>query len=460
MAGGTWNKLVGKDRPGTYINFRTTEKDVVGIGERGTVIMPLMGHNYGPAGEFIEIINSEPDANLTKLGCSVFDPSLLLVKEALKKAKKVIAYIPAQGAKAAGTASWTESESTVTLTGTAKYGGTRGNDLSFDCVANEVAGFDVTVYLDNVVMEVFEGLSTIGQLIAAGSEWIDFTGTGTKALAAFSAISLTGGAVATPTTAEMTAFLDAAEAQVWNTLAWPIAAEGNSGLMAAVVSKIKYLREDVGKYRKAVVADYVCDYEGIINVANSYKLSDGTALTHAQATAWVAGADAGADAVTSNTYTVVEDAADIVDLFSHAQAVAAIKAGKFFFSFNEKSEVAVEYDINSLTSYGDGKKAKSWRKNRVLRVLDSFAESVMVNFPPNKYDNDRDGWEIMEGIGKTILKTYGPRSEGGIGAIMNVDYYNDFKVDRSLSKGDEVYFNIGLQPVDSAEKLYFTITTR
>ena len=30
--------------------------------------------------------------------------------------------------------------------------------------------------------------------------------------------------------------------------------------------------------------------------------------------------------------TVVEDAADIVDLFSHAEAVAAIKAGKFFFS--------------------------------------------------------------------------------------------------------------------------------
>lgn len=512
MAGGTWNRLSGKERPGTYINFETTETNIVGIGERGTVIMPLLGHNYGPAGEFITINNSEPDANYEKLGYSVYDPQLLLIKEILKRSKTAIVYIPAQGDKASGTATWTaededdennsantgsgegsdsgdgesldepvddelsvprpgvgaltlavvgaDANANVTLTGTAMYGGTRGNALSFDSVLNEEDGFDVTVYLDNVVVEVFEGLKTIGEVKNAGSAWIKFTGDDAAELTEFSAVSLTGGTDGTVTTQAMTTFLDAAEALYWNTMAWPIEAANNSGLMAAIVSKIKYLRDDCGKYRKAVVADYVCDYEGIINVVNSYTLSDGTALTHAQATAWVAGADAGADCVTSNTYKVVEDAADIVDLLTNAEAIAAIKAGKFFFSFNEKSEVAVEYDINSLTSYGDGKKAKSWRKNRVLRVLDSFGESVVANFPPNKFDNDADGWEVMEGLGRTLLKTYGPKSGGGIGAITNVDPYQDFKVDKTLSRGDEVYFNIGLQPVDSAEKLFFTITTR
>lgn len=150
----------------------------------------------------------------------------------------------------------------------------------------------------------------------------------------------------------------------------------------------------------------------------------------------------------------------LVGCWESLEAVAAIKAGKFFFSFNEKTQVAVEYDINSLTSYNDGKKAQSWRKNRVLRVLDAFGESCQVNFPPNKYDNDDDGWNIMESIGKTILKLYGPRSEGGIGAIRNVDFDKDFLVDRELSHGDETYFNVGIQPVDSAEKLFFTITTR
>lgn len=66
----------------------------------------------------------------------------------------------------------------------------------------------------------------------------------------------------------------------------------------------------------------------------------------------------------------------------------------------------------------------------------------------------------MEGLGRTILKLLGPRSDGGIGAIKNVDYDNDFSVDRELSKGDETFFNVGIEPVDSAEKLYFTVSTR
>lgn len=454
MAGGTWSKLVGKERPGTYINFETTETNIVGISPRGTVIMPLMNYPYGPAGEFITIDNSSPDANYSKLGYSVYEKPLLLVKEALKCAKTVIVYIPVQGTAATGTVS------EPAITATAMYGGLRGNDLSFDCVANEEDGYDVNVYLENVVVETFEGLTTVGQLIDAGSAWITFSGERETTLSDFSAVSLTGGATGTSSVINMTKFLDASEALSWNTMAFPVSSEENSELLTALVSKIKYLREDVGKYRNAVVADYVCDYEGVINVVNSYKLSDGTALTHAEATAWVAGASAGADCVTSNTYKAVEDAADIVDLLSHAEAVAAIKAGKFFFSFNEQAQVAVEYDINSLTSYGDGKKAKSWRKNRVLRVLDSFGESCQVNFPPNKYDNDEDGWAIMEGIGKTILKLYGPKSDGGMGAIRNIDYDNDFKVNQELSTGDEVYFNVGIQPVDSAEKLFFTIRTR
>jgi hypothetical protein len=91
--------------------------------------------------------------------------------------------------------------------------------------------------------------------------------------------------------------------------------------------------------------------------------------------------------------------------------------------------------------------------------MDSFGESVQANFPPNKYDNDSDGWNVMEGIGKSILKLYGQKSDGGVGALKNIDYDNDFLVDREQSEDDETYFNCYIQPVDSSEKLYFTITT-
>ena len=87
-------------------------------------------------------------------------------------------------------------------------------------------------------------------------------------------------------------------------------------------------------------------------------------------------------------------------------------------------------------------------------MFDTFAESIQLNFPPNKFDNNATGWEIMEGIGRALLKQF-----ENAGAIKNIES-SDFLVNRDLSQGDETYFNIGLQAVDSAEKLYFTIATR
>ena len=139
---------------------------------------------------------------------------------------------------------------------------------------------------------------------------------------------------------------------------------------------------------------------------------------------------------------------------THEEAVAAIKNGEFFFSVSEESKVVVEYDINSLVNFKDGKD-KSYRKNRVIRVFDTFGEALQLNFPPNKYDNDPDGWDIMEGIGRSLLIKF-----RDAGAIKNVDLDNDFLVDRELSEGDETYFNVGLEPTDSSEKIYFTVATR
>lgn len=451
MAGGTFDKTVGKVRPGTYINFESSEQDVLGASERGIVLLPLINHSYGPAAKFLTISNSAPDEHFKELGYNVCDSNaqMLLIREALKNAKTVIAYIPAQGNKATATVA-----SLGTLVATAKYGGTRGNSLKFDVVANPLSGFDVTIYLGATAVDTFEGLLKVSDLIAASTDWITFTATTpTTSLAATAATSLVGGTDGAATASDITTFLDSAEGQAWNTLAFPVSSS-ETAMLAALKSKIKYLRDDVGKYRKAVVADYACDYEGIINVANSYVLADGTSLTPAQATAWVAGADAGADNATSNTYKAVDGAVDIVGPMNHAAAVAAINAGKYFFSFSEQGAVVVEYDINCLITL-TGKKAKSWRKNRVLRVLDSFGETCTINFPPNKYDNDGDGWDVMEGIGKSILKTFEDK-----GAITEVDYDSDFLVDRSASAGDQTYFNVGIKPLDSSEKLYFTITTR
>ena len=113
--------------------------------------------------------------------------------------------------------------------------------------------------------------------------------------------------------------------------------------------------------------------------------------------------------------------------------MAAINDGHFAFSVSEENKIVAEYDINSLTSFKQPKD-ETYRKNRVIRVLDTFQESVQLNFPPNKYANSAT-------------------------AITNVDYDADFLVDRTASYGDKTYFDVNLQPVDSAEKLFFTVHT-
>jgi len=267
------------------------------------------------------------------------------------------------------------------------------------------------------------------------------------------AAALTGGTNGTLSNADFTDMLDASESEDWNVLAFPYSATTYSALCTAITSKVKYFREEAGKDVYAVMAGVAGDYEGIFNVDNGYTLTDGTEIDAAKACCFIAGVTAGANYLTSNTYRRVDGAAKVLNPKSHDEAVAAIKAGKIFFSYDNAWNVIVEYDINSLVTLGSDKD-ESYRKGRVNRVFDAYRALLRANFPPNRFDNSDTGWKIMEGIGKSIHKTL--QDEG---AIQNVDFDNDFRVDRSRSVGDQTYFNVALQPVDSAEKLYFSITT-
>ena len=447
MAGGTFDNTVGKVRPGTYVNFVNAAQDSIKGAARGTALIPLMNTDYGAAKEMITLTGASPDAAIEKIGYSVYDNdaagNMLLIREAFKNASTVIVYICTEGKTAA-------TSTGGGLKGTAKYKGARGNKLSYSVTANPTveSAFDVEVYLDGSKKEVFEGIKTAAEL--AGSKYITFEASGSSGISATAGVTLAGGTNGDTVNADVTDFLDAADGVKFNTMAFP---STDSSLQAAVKTKVRYMRENEGKKVQAAVANMTSpDYEGIINVVNGYTLDSGD-VSAVKATAFVAGLTAGATYVQSNTYRAVEGASAVYGSLSHEQSVAAIEAGKFFFSLNEGS-VVVEYDINSLITFADGK-GENYRKNRVIRVLDSFNDSLMLNFPPNKYDNNSTGWDIMEGVGKSILKLYYEA-----GAIDDVDYDNDFLVDREMSAGDRTYFKVGIKPVDSAEKLFFTVTTR
>lgn len=77
----------------------------------------------------------------------------------------------------------------------------------------------------------------------------------------------------------------------FNTLCFPVT---DDTLQTAVRTKIKYMRESMGKGVNAVLPDAKSpDHEGIINVTNSVVV-DGVELTHAEACAFVAGITASA----------------------------------------------------------------------------------------------------------------------------------------------------------------------
>lgn len=443
MAGGTFKEGIPKVRPGVYVNVKSGRLAGQTTGRIGTVLVPLVGYDWGPRGEFIEIVSAALDSALSKLGRSVQDDNdfMLMIRLAMLGAQRVLVYIPEGGTAATGTITLDDGA----VTATAKYPGTLGNSLKVVSVANPISGFDVSVYLGTDEVERFEQVTDLTSCV---SEYITFTGTGT--LKAFASTSLSSGTDDAAENTAVTEFLDASEDVVFNCMAFPF---DDEDLQAALLTKIKYIRENMGRKCQAVAPDFAADYEGIINLVNG-AVVDGKEVSAALACAFVAGASAGADYTTSNTYLVFPGATSIVGKKTNEEAEESVKKGEMFFSYDENGNVVIEYDINSLVTFTE-EKTEDYRKNRVLRVYDTLANELRTTFAPNTFDNNANGWDAMEGIGKSILSVYEDD-----GAIQNVDLDADFLVDRVKSSGDSTYINVAVQAVDAAEKIYFSVVTR
>ena len=197
-----------------------------------------------------------------------------------------------------------------------------------------------------------------------------------------SAVKLEGGEGAESTNGAFTAFLDKVERVKCNTVLIPIEEES---LASAAASKVKYLRTKIGKTVQFVFPNFAGDDIGIINVINSFHLYERD-LSVIHAAAWVAGATAAAGKTTTNTYKAVTDAKAVVGELSNEEAEDAIKEGKFFFSVDDEGQVIVETDINSLVHPNDDQD-ESYKKNRVIRVFDSFTDDLNALLPPAKFDN-------------------------------------------------------------------------
>ena len=438
MAGGTFTTQ-NKVRPGAYINFKSAAKPLGTLSDRGTATMPLI-LNWGPVKEVLEVT---ADTNIRKLfGYSLLDPKLILIKEAAKRASKLLLYRVSGGSKA------TKIVSSLTIT--AKYEGTRGNDLVVKIVADvdEPDTFAVTTLLGGTIVDE-QTAKAIEELQA--NDFVAFSGTG--ALAASAGINLAGG---TDTAADSQDYLDyftAIEVYTWNTMGLPIE---DTTLKGAAASFIKRLRDQEGKKVQAVLADYaIADHEGIISVKNGVLLADGTVIDKVKATAWVAGATAGAEVNASNTYTAYDDSVDVDIRYTNGQIIEALKKGEFVF-VEQDGRAVVEQDINTFISF-EPEKGKSFRKNRVIRVLDAIGNDIALIYSKyyiGKVDNHEDGRKLFKAECINYMDILQK-----ISAIQNFDSTSDIEI-LAGDEGDAVVVDAYVQPVDSMEKLYMTVTVR
>lgn len=442
MAGGTFNEAVGKTRAGLYINFKAAALARIQSGSRGTVTIPLV-LNWGNPKTFLSI-EEEADA-FDKLGYDINEDEMLMIRETKKKAKTALVYRLNVGVKAQ--VSWGVNP----VTAIAKFGGTRGNDIKVIAETNVLdnAKMDVKTLVDNREQNV-QTVATIEDLVA--NEWIgDWQGVG--AIEATVGTNLTGGTNGVVINQDHTDFLSATETQKFDVIAYPV---NDPTLQSSFVTFIKRMRDDEGKKIQGVVPGYAGDHEGIINVKNGVELEDDTKLDNVQTVAWVAGASAGASVSESNTYATYEGATDANPRLKHGEIVEALKKGEFVFIHDGES-VKVEQDINSLVTFGQDKN-KRFTKNRVIRVLDAINNDLMREFNKSfvgKVDNEEDGQSLLK---DAVIQYFYDLQDAK--ALKNVNPDEDFVINSEKSIGEEVWADVGAQPVDSMEKFFFAVRVR
>lgn len=246
--------------------------------------------------------------------------------------------------------------------------------------------------------------------------------------------------------------LEALKTENFNVLCYPYDNEGSTAVKSAIQSWVESMRDDEGVKIQAVLANHKADSEAIINVTQGVKLADGTELTPAQTTAWVAGITAGARINQSNTGRKYVGAIDVVPRLTKSQMETAIQNGEFIFKVDNAQNVTVVYDINSLTSLTP-EKGKAFTKNRVIRTIDSINNDITTIFESNfvgKIDNNPDGRSLLRA---TLIEYFNELQR--MNAIQNFQ-----PEDVTVSPGndsDAVVIDCYIQPVDSVEKIYITI---
>ena len=372
LGGGTFT-FQNKVLPGTYINFVSAASASASLSDRGIAAMPLET-DWGPEGEIFEVTSGDFIKNsLTIFGYDYTNEKMKGLRDLFIGARTLYAYrLNGGGTKATNTFA------------TAKFGGTRGNDLKIVITANadDNTKWDVSTLLDTEVMDTQTAVTDAAALVA--NDWVTFKSDAT--LAATAGTALTGGTNVTVTGTQHQTFLDKLEAYSFNTLGLPSTDATTKSLYVAYTQR---MRDEIGKKFQLVVHSKAADNYGVINVKNSTSDANWNA---ASLVYWVTGMTAGCEVNASLHNRLYNGEFTVGVSYTQAQLETAIQSGEFTFH-KVGADVRVLEDINSMVTTTDTV-GDVFKDNQTVRVIDQIANDIAVIFNTNylgTVPNDQTG---------------------------------------------------------------------
>lgn len=430
LGGGTFiaqNKVL----PGAYINFVSLASASATLSDRGIAAIGLE-QDWGASG-IQEITNADFQKNSLKLFGYAYDHDKLKgLRELFAQVKTLFTYrLNDGGVKATCTYA------------TAKYAGTRGNDLKIVIAVNadDATKYDVSTVLGTEVMDT-QTVATAAGLV--DNDWVDFDTSATLAVTA--GTSLTGGTNSAVTGTQHQAFLDALESKSFNALGCLSTTDAVKGLY---INYCKRLRDELGKKFQVAVYNKAADYEGVVNVKNA--VTD-TGAAGSELVYWVTGVLAGT-AVNASALNKKYDGEYAVNVaYTQSQLEAAIRAGEFTLH-QVGDDVRVLSDINSLVTTSDTK-GDVFKDNQTIRVIDQIANDIAVLFN-TKYL----GVVPNDNAGRISLWADIVQHHANLQKIRAIENFEDSDV--TVSQGETkkaVVVADAVTVVNAMEKLYMTVT--
>lgn len=433
LGGGTFltqNKIL----PGAYINFVSVAKASATLSDRGIATIPL-DMDWGPENQVVTVELADFLKNSQKIfGYAYTAEKLKPMREIFKHAKTVYFFrLNASGVKAANTFA------------TAKYPGTRGNDLRTVITENEKSElesklYDVATFLGTVQVDLQTGIKAMADL--KPNDYVDWITSASISLTA--SLPLKNGTNGMVEDAAYQTYLDKMEAYNFNAMGCPSNKSTIAELFAAFC---KRMRDDVGKKFQVVCFRNLADYEGVVSVKNTIVgQTDDPALIP-----WATGVVAGT-AVNKSATNMDYDGEYSVDTdYTQTELENGIREGSFMFHQVDEKVVVLE-DINSFISITD-EKSSDFSSNQTIRVLDQIANDIAVLFGKKyigKVPNDASG---RVSLWNDIVKHH--MELQNIRAIENFNPDNVTVVQGDTKKA--VVVTDYVTPVNAMAQLYMTV---